>query len=135
MIPRTNDVIDVLANDYGFRGWRRTGLWKRCPRCCRFGEVFATQEDWFAIVWDGRARGGHAVADVDTVVMPREDSLGLGDPVFGCGYDDHDSGPTPVDMARARNALDALKTAASKGDLGAARDADDTLWSLLRRNP
>ena len=65
---------------------QRTGLWKRCPRCNRMGQVFVDKTvsgDFFKIVWEGKARGGAVDHDIDTC-------LDLGDLLdcdMGCGYD------------------------------------------------
>lgn len=63
-----------------------TGLFKRCPRCSRMGEVFLPswpEPRCPVIVWDGPARGAHgARRDTDLLQSP----AGLMAEDFGCGY-------------------------------------------------
>lgn len=63
-----------------------TGLWKRCPRCWRMGEVLFDEQfstpgnPAFVVVWQPK---GEDQGRRDTLVRGPD----LLDPEFGCGFD------------------------------------------------
>lgn len=72
---------------------KATGLWKKCPRCGRMGEVLFDEEHTepgnpaYVIEWQGK---GSVHSNRDTLVRPHD----LLDAEFGCGYD---SASEPID--------------------------------------
>jgi len=67
-------------------GVEATGLWRKCPRCGRMGEVFidkgmsAPGTPMFVVEWQ---RKGWVKASRDRMVSTQD----LFGPTFGCGYD------------------------------------------------
>lgn len=77
------ETIEIFSGKRTDMQAKRTGLFKKCPRCGRIGEVFVETDDdglWFSIIWQSRSDRG---VDRDRS-MTIED---VTDPKTGCGYD------------------------------------------------